>query len=195
MSTFIGHALAGAGLAAAGLGRARSSALRHPVAWVAGALLGILPDFDLVVFRFLGLDWAPTGHRGPSHTLGAALVGGAGFALCGALCRLGWRDALRMGRVAGGIVSLHALMDAACGTGRGVALAWPFSTTGFLSPIPLLPSVQWSRAVPDLVELFGTAHNLSVLTAEVLIFGPPACAAMAWAWRGRVPPTPVPVPA
>lgn len=183
MSTFIGHALAGAGLTAAGLGRSGSPVLRHPVAWLVGALLSILPDFDLVIFRFFGLDWAPTGHRGLSHSLGAALLVAAGFALCGAVCRVGWRDALRLGLVAGGVVYVHALMDAASGTGRGVALAWPFSDAGFLSPAPLLPGMHWSRAVPDLVELFGTARNLSSLALEILILGVPAAAAMVWAWR------------
>ncbi|MBI3098855.1 MAG: metal-dependent hydrolase [Planctomycetes bacterium] len=184
MSTFLGHALVGVGLAAVGLGRAKSPLLRHPLLWMAGAFLGVLPDFDIVVFRFFGHAWAPSGHRGPSHTLGAALAVALALAGVGALFRARLTDIGRICGTAFAIVYTHALMDALCGAGRGVALAWPFSDVAWLSPVRLLPGAAWSRAVPDLVELFGTAHNLSVLGGEMLIFGPPALAAAVWAHLG-----------
>ena len=97
----------------------------------AAVVASVLPDADVVAFRF-GIPYAsPFGHRGLSHSLAFA----AAVALLAAACH----RPLRAGpRAAFAVVFLatasHAVLDALTDGGLGVALLWPFSDARFFAP-------------------------------------------------------------
>jgi len=99
---------------------------------VAGMAAAILPDADVIGFRF-GIPYgAELGHRGASHSLLFAL-------LCG-LAALIAADRLKSGRlVAFAFVSFsaasHGLTDMLTNGGRGVALWWPLSAQRLFWPV------------------------------------------------------------
>ncbi|MBS1196269.1 MAG: inner rane protein ybcI [Proteobacteria bacterium] len=106
--------------------------------WISGRLLAlgifvsILPDLDVLAFRF-GISYgAEFGHRGFSHSLffalGAALLGACFYRLlhCGFL-----RAFIFLALV----TASHAVLDAFTNGGLGVALFWPWSAERFFAPI------------------------------------------------------------
>lgn len=101
-----------------------------------GILCAVLPDADVIGFRF-GISYADAfGHRGFSHSLVfALLMGGIGFGVS----PLFLRGSRLMGFTVGFLaVSSHILLDAMTNGGLGVAALWPFdkpgtSATGALS--------------------------------------------------------------
>ncbi|HEY2513217.1 MAG TPA: metal-dependent hydrolase [Polyangiaceae bacterium] len=117
---------------------------------VLGAMIGfsalsMLPDLDVVGFRFGVAYGAPFGHRGASHSLVVAAVlgfaaGAVGYARSGGEER-GAR-AVRLGLWVAGVVASHGLLDAMTDGGKGVALLWPFTRERFFfpwRPIPVAP--------------------------------------------------------
>jgi inner membrane protein len=96
------------------------------------ALLGVLPDADLLVVA-MGLSDSSitTGHRGASHSLAVAIaLGGAGALLAR---RLGYgvaRTALAVMLAVGS----HGVIDAFGEGGRGIPLLWPISDHRFMAP-------------------------------------------------------------
>jgi inner membrane protein len=94
----------------------------------------MLPDLDVLAFRF-GIPYAaPFGHRGATHSLLFALVMGSLF---GAVRRERFFWLLAV------VVALsHPLLDSMTDGGLGVALFWPFSNERFFAPwrpIPVAP--------------------------------------------------------
>ena len=101
--------------------------------------LSLLPDLDVIGFRF-GVSYADAwGHRGATHSLAFAV----GIGLCsGLLAGLTGRSALRLGALATAVVASHGLLDTLTDGGLGVALLWPFDDTRFFAawrPIPVAP--------------------------------------------------------
>jgi len=123
--------------------------------------LSLLPDLDVVAFRF-GIPYeAPFGHRGASHSLVAALVAGT-------LVALAWK---RPGSLAStiaicvSVLATHGLLDMLTDGGEGVALFWPFSSERLFFPWQPLSVAPIGRAMLSW-------QGLSVLATESLCFSP-----------------------
>jgi len=117
---------------AAAAGGARIS----PKLAIAGALFAILPDADVIGFRF-GIEYAHEwGHRGASHSIAFA-------ALCAASLALLWKEARSLWGVAFLTLAMasHGLLDTLTNGGLGAALFWPFDNTRIFAPeTPVLVS-------------------------------------------------------
>ena len=157
MPSPIGHVIAGvaAGWLAAGVAP-------HPTFWRQAAVfgaLGALPDVDLL----LG------GHRGPTHSLGAALlVGMTAFAIASAL-RLA-RPA-RLGLACAAAYASHVLLDW-LGTDTspplGIMALWPFTRSYYESDLHVFMAISrryyqgWTFVV----------HNIRAVGLELVILVP-----------------------
>ena len=140
------------------IGLGRSTVPSRLVA--AGIVASVLPDLDVVAFRF-GIPYAAQlGHRGFSHSLAfAALV-----ALLGAGCH----RLLRSGPMAtfaflfAATVS-HGVLDAFTNGGLGVAFLWPFSPTRYFAPIRMIQ-------VAPLTVARVLSHRGAVVLASELVW-------------------------
>jgi hypothetical protein len=126
MPSPVGHALGG--ISAAWLLVPREARRRDPLrAAVIVAALGVAPDLDLVAHA----------HRGPTHSIGAAiLVGLVVFAIVG---NLRWSVA------AAAAWGSHVLLDWLGTDTRppfGLMALWPWSQRYFESPLHLFPAVS-----------------------------------------------------
>jgi inner membrane protein len=107
----------------------------------------MLPDADVLAFKF-GIPYAhPFGHRGASHSIAFALM-------CGVVAWLVARSrgggAGRWGLVVGLTVLTHPLLDMLTTGGLGVALWWPLSDDRVFFPwrvIPVAP-IGWGMLSP-----------------------------------------------
>jgi len=143
----------------------------------AGAIAAMLPDADVLAFKF-GVAYADTfGHRGATHSIGMALALGTVAALLHRPLRTtAWRAFLFVGLAA----LSHPLLDALTDGGLGVALAWPFSSERVFFP--------WRPiAVSPIGARFFSARGLDVLLSELSwVWLPCALAAFAvWLARRR----------
>jgi len=133
-----------------------------------GAMLGfsalsLLPDADVVAFA-LGIPYgAPFGHRGASHSLGAALL--CGLLAWWAASRARSARPLRLGICVALVVATHGLLDAMTDGGRGVALLFPFSTERLFLPWRPIP-------VAPIGARLLSSRGLSVLAFELVAFAP-----------------------
>jgi inner membrane protein len=98
---------------------------------IAGALGSMLPDLDVLGFRF-GIEYASDfGHRGFTHSLMFAAL----LALTGAAA---WRyfhaGAGKVFLFLFASIASHGILDCFTDGGRGVALLWPFSSERFFAP-------------------------------------------------------------
>ena len=93
------------------------------LAW--GALLGILPELDVLVFPFLDTARKLAWHQGVSHSL--LLMGAAAYGLAHGLSKIWQKDKITKPQ-AGGLVAAvwgaHVLAE--CLTVEGAAVLWPF---------------------------------------------------------------------
>jgi membrane-bound metal-dependent hydrolase YbcI (DUF457 family) len=130
------------------------------------AAIAIAPDLDLLVGT----------HRGPSHSLGAALVAGVVIAL------IAPRDRWRWGSAAAVAWASHVLLDWLSNDTRppiGIMALWPLSHGYYKASIEIFPPVSrkyW--------ETRFWRYNAHALAAELIILGPMA-AAVLWWWRRR----------
>jgi len=101
----------------------------------AGCIASVLPDLDVVAFRF-GIPYASGfGHRGFSHSiLFALLIALVGANCCGTL-KTTFSKALPFLFIA--TVS-HGLLDALTNGGLGVAFFWPFSSGRYFFPFKFI---------------------------------------------------------
>ncbi len=127
------------------------------------AAVASAPDLDLLIH----------GHRGPSHSLGAALIAGAIALLTTRRPR--WAIAVTAAW------GSHVLLDWMGTDTRppvGVMALWPFTREYYESGLHLFPAISrryW------LAEFW--VYNLKALAVELLILGPIA-ALVVW-WRSR----------
>ena len=157
MPSPFGHALGGI---AAGGGAAPRPNLKAAIALT---LLAVAPDLDLLLQT----------HRGPSHSVGVALIAGAvAFAITrqprwGLAAALAW--------------SSHIVLDWMSNDTRpplGVMALWPLTHDYYKAGFEVFPAVSrryW------LAEFW--VYNLKALAVELVILGPIA-AAIVW-WRRR----------
>ena len=97
----------------------------------AGVIASMLPDLDVLAFRFQIAYEEQFGHRGASHSLA--------FALLLACCALLFARRLQAGKGAaflfvGISAASHGLLDTLTNGGLGVALWWPFSDARYFAP-------------------------------------------------------------
>jgi inner membrane protein len=137
-----------------GLGRGRVSGRLL----AAGAAASMLPDADVLAFRF-GIPYAAEfGHRGFTHSLAfaaaVAIVGGLGHRTL----RAGFFTSTCFLFAA---TASHPLLDVLTDGGLGAALLWPFSPERFFAPVrPIhVAPLSW-RA------LF-SVRGVAVITSEV----------------------------
>jgi inner membrane protein len=152
MPTIVTHALIplAAGLA---LGKTRVP----PRLVIAGMIVAMLPDADVVAFK-LGIEYAHAfGHRGASHSLVFALMCGA-FAACAAR----W---LRVSVVSAFVfialsAASHPLLDVLTDGGLGVALLWPWSDARHFAPWRVIE-------VSPFANRFFSARGVEVMLSEL----------------------------
>lgn len=134
-----------------GLGRGFIS----PRLLVSGVIVSILPDLDVIAFRF-GIPYADDfGHRGFSHSF----VFSFGIALTGALFSRYFRTRFETAFLyLFTAAASHGILDAFTNGGLGIALFWPFSSQRFFAPLqmievsPLSPSHFMSRRGLEVLE-------------------------------------------
>lgn len=173
-----GHALGGVAAGLLVLGRrplsAEAGGLRQAAVL---ALVGMLPDLDLVV----GL------HSGPTHGIGAALIAG--------LAALAFRWVTPAGAVAiAAAYASHTLLDwlgSDTSPPIGIMALWPFSTRYFQSDLRLFGAVSRRYWLPEQF-IWG---NLRSLVRELLILIPVLAVILAWRRRPRGGRTSAPVAA
>ena len=170
MASAFSHAVVASGLGAVG-----SPAERMPARyWVTLAVMGALPDLDVVVYP-LGLN-APhiLGHRGITHSLAFAAVFAA--LVVRVLFRdRGWRSAWpRLWVVFFAAMASHGVLDAMTNGGQGIAFLAPFSDARWHFPWqPILVS-------PIGVGAFFSSYGLQVLQNEIVwLWVPSAIVAIA----------------
>jgi inner membrane protein len=150
----LGHVAVG--MAAARLAGDRS--LRGMTLWSA---LSLLPDADVIGFS-LGVEYGdPWGHRGATHSLAMALLGGL------VIFALGRK--LRFGLLGAAVLASHGLLDTLTTGGLGVALLWPFSLERFFAPWRPIP-------VAPIGGAFISMRGLRCAATELVMFSP------LWVW-------------
>lgn len=168
MPTIVTHAIVPLA-AAAMLGQER---IPPPVA-IAGAVLAMLPDLDVVGLR-LGVPYdSQWGHRGASHSFAVA----AALALLAIALRPSWRSpgtALYLFASA----SSHGLLDCLTDGIKGVALLWPITPERLFAP--------WRPIrVSPIGEAFFTQRGLETLRSEMLLVWLPCALAVLAAVKVR----------
>ncbi|QSQ22601.1 metal-dependent hydrolase [Pyxidicoccus parkwayensis] len=156
----IGHVAVGMALGRYEAGGASARRLAGAMALL--SLLALLPDADVVGFKFGVAYAAPWGHRGASHSLvfatGMALVAmGVARALRAPVAR--WTALTFLA------VASHGLLDSLTDGGLGAALLWPFSNERFFAPVHPLP-------VSPIGTRMLSARGLYVVGVELLAFIP-----------------------
>jgi inner membrane protein len=127
------------------------------------AIFALLPDLDVVGFRF-GVDYAsPFGHRGALHSLLAAVV--IGLAAAPLLAKELRAPLAATAACTIAAVISHGLLDTLTDGGLGVALLWPFSEERFFAPWQPIPVAPIGRA-------FLSLRGLYCAVVEVALFSP-----------------------
>lgn len=150
--------MASLGHLAVGFAAARAHQGRfHWKAAVAFSTFSMLPDLDIIAFRF-GIPYAaPFGHRGAMHSIAFALL--MGVAALGVT--RSWKTTLALFLT----VLSHPLLDMLTDGGLGVALFWPVTAQRFFFPWNPLP-------VAPLGGGMLSARGLHVLLYEAACFLP-----------------------
>jgi inner membrane protein len=126
---------------------------------IAGVAVSVMPDLDVLAFRY-GISYASNfGHRGFSHSLLFA----AALALFGAC-------AFRYFQTSFGRVFLflflaavsHGILDAFTNGGLGIAFLWPFTPERYFAPVQVI------QVAPIGISRFLSPRGVSVLISEIL---------------------------
>jgi inner membrane protein len=134
---------------------------------LAGVVAAVLPDLDVLAFRF-GLSYAhELGHRGASHSLVMAVVLGLLALVLAPRLRASKRATFSFVTVA---AASHGLLDMLTNGGLGVALAWPFSQARYFFALQVI------EASPLSFRRFFSPAGLAVVTSELLWVWLPAVA-------------------
>jgi inner membrane protein len=144
---------------------------------LAGMAAAMLPDLDVIAFKF-GIAYADAlGHRGFTHSLLGALMTGLMAACLHRPLRADWQTCLAFVAAA---TATHPLLDMLTNGGLGVALWWPWSDQRFFAPWPVIE-------VSPFIHNFFSARGVQVLLSELRwIWLPAAVACMALAGMRRI---------
>lgn len=147
----LGHIAGGVAVARAHEGRFNWKAA------VAFSTFSMLPDLDVVAFRF-GIPYSSQfGHRGFTHSIAFALAVG----LVGFLVTRSWKSTLALTVV----LLSHPLLDMLTDGGLGVALFWPVTADRYFFPWTPLPVAPIGKGMLS-------ARGLYVLVVEAGVFLP-----------------------
>jgi inner membrane protein len=126
---------------------------------IAGVVGSVLPDLDVLAFRF-GIPYAAEfGHRGFSHSFLFALA----VALAGAcLFRLLRSTFLRSFLFLFVATASHGILDAFTNGGLGIAFLWPWSAERFFAPIQVI------QVAPIGLSRFLSPRGAAVLRSEFM---------------------------
>lgn len=126
---------------------------------VAGTIASIIPDLDVVGFRW-GISYASAwGHRGFSHSLIFALA----LAVLGAMAYRSLRASPATTFLFLFLASAsHGILDSFTNGGLGIAFLWPWSAQRFFAPVQII-----EVAPLGLHGLF-SSRGLLVLESELL---------------------------
>jgi inner membrane protein len=165
---------------ALGLGLGRDVVSRPLL--VAGVIASVLPDLDVLAFRF-GISYASLfGHRGFSHSLlFAGLIAGLGMAIA---------PRLRTTRLVAFVflfvaTASHGLLDACTTGGKGVALFWPWSDERLFAPFRTIV------VSPLDLSRFFSPRGWRTINSELFWVWTPGVAlalglrALRWGWERR----------
>ena len=168
MPTIFTHAVVPLALAAAA-GRGVIS----PRLALAGAVFAVLPDADVIGFKF-GIDYADEwGHRGATHSLVFA-------GLCAGALALVWKEARSLVGFAFLALSMmsHGLLDTLTDGGLGAALWWPFDNARiFASDTPV--------RVSPIGAGFFSSRGIETLMSELRWIWLPCLALAGAGWLAR----------
>lgn len=157
--------MASLGHVAVGMAAARAATApgKSPVALMIGlSLLSLLPDADVIGFRF-GVAYADAfGHRGASHSLLFAVVVGVA---CGSVIPFGGLSRARRVALCVLVLCTHGLLDTLTDGGLGAALGWPWSLHRFFAPWRPIPVAPIGRR---LLSVWGAR----VMATELVLFLP-----------------------
>ncbi len=125
----------------------------------AGMLAAIVPDADVVGFKF-GIAYLDQfGHRGASHSLFFALMLGVFLAFAAPFLRSGRAWVIGFIALA---TSSHALLDMCTNGGAGVALFWPLNNERLFFPWQII------EVSPLALRKIFSARTIAVLISEIL---------------------------
>ena len=169
MPTLFTHAVVPLAL---GVGLGNNTVSRRLI--MAGVVVAMLPDLDVIAFQFGVPYGSEFGHRGFSHSLAVAAM----IALAGAAAR----PALKSGFLTAFLFlfaacASHGLLDAFTNGGSGIALLWPFTGERYFAPVTPI------EVSPIGVSRFLTARGASVLASEFVWVWLP-CVAIALTMTG-----------
>jgi inner membrane protein len=132
---------------------------------VAGSIASMLPDLDVLAFRFNVAYADSFGHRGASHSIAFAIL----LALLAAMCSRRLQSGSRIAFLFVGVsAASHGLLDMLTNGGHGVALWWPVSANRYFAPWQVIEVSPLS-----LRRVFG-GKGLEVLQSEFLWIWLPA---------------------
>lgn len=149
-----------------------------PRVLVVAVVCSLLPDVDVLGFRFDISYGEFLGHRGLSHSIAfaaltAALVTPVLFR------RAAWRSLrVRIGLLLFAVTASHGLLDAMTDGGLGVAFFSPFDEGRYFLP------VRPVEVSPIGVAAFFTARPLSVLWTELVWIALPCSVLAGMLWLG-----------
>lgn len=154
MPTILTHAAVPLAL---GLGLGRDVVARRLL--LTGVLCSVIPDLDVLAFRFDIPYASGLGHRGFTHSIAFALAVAASGTFFARALRA---PAPTVFLFLFAATASHGLLDAFTNGGLGVAFMWPWSTERFFAPVhPIEVSpLGWSRLLTD--------RGARVLFSEVL---------------------------
>lgn len=143
---------------------------------VAGVVASILPDLDVLAFRFHIAYGDVLGHRGASHSLAFALL--MGLVACALAQQLKTHRVTAFWFVAVCMVS-HGVLDMFTNGGYGAALWWPVSDVRVFAPWQVI------EVSPLSLRRVFSAKGLAVLQSELLWVWLPATAVGVLLWARR----------
>lgn len=164
MASAFGHACA-----ALTIGNVYSEKKRPVLFWILSVVCAVIPDMDVIGFRFHIPYGSTFGHRGFAHSIVFALI--MGFIASWIYFKLTDTDKKLYARfvIYFFLVTLsHALLDACTTGGLGVAFFSPFSNHRFFFPFHPI------KVSPIKVGSFFSAWGLRVLLSELLWIGIPS---------------------
>lgn len=134
--------------------------------WFLAIFLSILPDFDVIGFKF-GIAYAhPLGHRGFTHSIS--------FALALGLCLAIWQrhygslgPRLYIWFLFAVVTVSHGLLDGLTSGGKGMAFFWPFDNERYFLPWRVI------RVSPIGIREFFSEWGLRVIKSEAVWVGIP----------------------
>lgn len=147
--------------------------------WAVGAVCSMVPDVDVIGFRF-GVKYGDLwGHRGFTHSITFAIL--LAFVVTAIAFRRGFPTLSRFSIWSYLFLATasHGLLDAMTDGGLGVAFFAPFDNRRFFLP--------WTpiHVSPIGIGRFFTARGFAVLQSEILWIWLPASlfAVFVWMWR------------